>query len=53
MLADVVKKVAKASRAHPSPAEPPSATTLAFLKKHRVPPKLVKRLTACSGSSSL
>jgi hypothetical protein len=43
MLADVVKKVAKGPR-----AAPPSAATIAFLEKHRVPPKIVRTLQACS-----
>ena len=48
MLADVVKKAARGSR-----AEPPSADTLSFLKKHRVPPGIIQSLKACSIPSSI
>ena len=48
MLADVVKKVAKGAR-----MEPPSATTLAFLDKHHVAPRIVEALKACSVSREL
>jgi hypothetical protein len=43
MLADVVKKAAKGVH-----AEPPSAATLAFLKKHRVRQRITRSITACS-----
>jgi hypothetical protein len=46
VLADVIKKAAKGSR-----AEPASASTLAFLKKHHVPPRIVRTLQACSAST--
>jgi hypothetical protein len=48
MLADVVKKAAKGSR-----VESPSAATIAFLKKHRVPPKTLQILKACSVSAPI
>jgi hypothetical protein len=43
MLADVVKKVAKGLR-----SEPPPAATVAFLKRHGVPPRIIQNLKACS-----
>jgi hypothetical protein len=46
MLADVVKNVGMGLL-----AEPPSAETLSFLKKHRVPPGIIQSLMACSVSS--
>ncbi len=46
MLAEVVKKATKGSR-----AEPLSAATIAFLKKHQIPPKIVQSLKACSVST--
>jgi hypothetical protein len=46
MLADVIKKAAKGSR-----AEPASAATVAFLKRHHVAPKTIQCLKACSVSS--
>jgi hypothetical protein len=43
MLADVVKKAGMDLR-----AELPSAATLTFLEKHRVPPGITQSLKACS-----
>jgi hypothetical protein len=48
MLADVVNKVAMGLR-----AEPPSANTLSFLKKNRVPAGIIQSLKACSIPSSI
>ncbi len=48
MLAAVVKKTGRALR-----VEKPSETTLAFLKKHRVAPKLVSQLKTCSVSGAM
>lgn len=48
MLADVVRKATKGSR-----VEPPSATTIAFLRKHHVPPKAIQVLKASSVSAPI
>jgi len=45
MLAKVVRSATKAPRIAPSVA------TLAFLKRHRVPGKIIKKLEACSVST--